>query len=138
MRILLQQFQRQRPLTGNHHRMIEWRNPGKTLLLRQFNRFRFRFIKVCAMQQHFAAKPANGIDFDIRRRNRHHDQRLHAQTSGGKRHALGMVARRSGDHPVSFLRLGQPCHHRVSASKLEAVNGLPVFALHEDHVIKAR
>jgi hypothetical protein len=58
MGILLQQLQRQRALPGNHHRVIERRHPGEALLLRQLNRFGFRFIKVGAVQQHFAAKAA--------------------------------------------------------------------------------
>jgi hypothetical protein len=37
--ILLQQLQRQGSLTGDDHRVIERRHPGKALLLRQLNRF---------------------------------------------------------------------------------------------------
>ena len=48
--ILLQQLQRQRSLTGDNHRVIERRHPGKTLLLRQLNRASFRFVKVGAVQ----------------------------------------------------------------------------------------
>ena len=76
MGILLQQFQRQRTLPGNHHRVIERRDPGETLLLRQLNRFGFRFVKIRAVEQHFPAKTAHRVDFDIRRGNRHHDQRF--------------------------------------------------------------
>ncbi|CAB5619288.1 Uncharacterised protein [Escherichia coli] len=101
--VLLEQLQGQRTLSGDHHRVIERRNPGKALLLRQFNRFGFGFIKVSAVQQHFAAKAANSINFDIGSRHRHDNQRLQAQTRRGERHALSMVARRSGDDPTRFL-----------------------------------
>ena len=80
--ILLQQLQRQGSLTGDHHRVIKRRHPGKALLLRQLNRSRLRFVKVGAMQQHFAAKTANGIDFDIGGRYRHHDQRFNPKPGG--------------------------------------------------------
>ena len=33
MGVLLEQFQRQRALPGNHHRMVERRHPGEPLLL---------------------------------------------------------------------------------------------------------
>ena len=78
MSVLLKQLQRQRALPGNHHRMIKRWNPGKTLLLRQLNRFGFGFIKIRAVQQHFSAEAANGIDFDIGGSRWHDNQRLHA------------------------------------------------------------
>ena len=136
--ILLQQLQRQGPLTGDDHRVIERRHPGKALLLRQLNRSRLRFVKIGAMQQHFAAKAANGIHFDVGGRYRHHDQRLNAQPRCGERHALGMIARRGGDHPVGFLFRGQAGHHRVGAAQLKAVYRLAIFALHQNNVIQAR
>ena len=71
MGILLQQLQRQRALPGNHHRVVERRDPGEALLLRQL-----RFVKIRAVEQHFPAKTAHRVDFDIRRGNRHHDQRF--------------------------------------------------------------
>ena len=138
MGILLQQLQRQGSLSGDDHWVIERRHPGKTLLLRQLNRSRLRFVKVGAVQQHFAAKAANGIDFDIGGRYRHHDQRLNAQPRCGKRHSLGMVARRSGDHPVGFLFGSQAGHHRVSAAQLKAVYRLAIFTLHQNNVIQPR
>ncbi len=79
MGILLQQLQRQRALPGNHHRVIERRHQGEALLLRQLNRFGFGFVKVGAVQQHFAAETAHRIDFDVRGGHRHHDQRFDAQ-----------------------------------------------------------
>jgi hypothetical protein len=81
---------------------------------------------------------AHRIDFDIRGGNRHHDQRLHAQTRCGERHALGMVARRSGNHATRFLLFGQARHHRVGAAQLKAVHRLTVFTLHQNNVIEAR
>ena len=138
MRILLEQFQRQRALPGNHHRMIERRNPGKALLLRQLDSFCFRFIKVRAVQQHFPAKPTHRVHFDIGGRQRHHNQCFHTQTRGGERHTLSMVTRRCGDNAVGFLFFGKPRHHRVGSAQLEAVYRLPVFTLHENNVVEAR
>ncbi len=136
MRILLKQLQRQRALPGDHHWVIKRRHPGKTLLLRQFNSFRFRFIKISAVQQHFAAKTAYRIDFNIRRCFWHDDQRLHAKPRGGERHALRMVPRRRSNHAVGFLFFGQSGHHRVSAAQLKAMYRLPVFAFDENNVIQ--
>ena len=79
MRILLQQLKRQRPLSGNDHRMIERRHPGKPLLLRQLYRFCFGFVKVCAVEQHFTAETAYGIHFNIGSSNRHTNQRFQPQ-----------------------------------------------------------
>ena len=138
MGILLQQFQRQRALPGNHHRVVERRHPGEPLLLRQLNRFGFGFVKVGAVEQHFSAETAHRVDFDICGSNRHHDQRLQPQTSRRERHALGVVARRRGNHAARFLLVGQPSHHRVGAAQLKAVHRLAVFALHQNDVVEAR
>ena len=138
MGILLQQLQRQRALPGNHHRVVERRHPGEPLLLRQFNRFGFCFVKVGPVEQDFAAETAHRVDLDIGGSNRHHDQRFQPQTGRRERHALRVVARRGGNHPARFLLVGQPGHHRVGTAQLEAVHRLAVFALHQDDVVEAR
>ena len=138
MGVLLQQFQRQRTLPGNHHRVVERRHPGEALLLRQLNRFGFRFVKIGPVEQHFAAEPAHRVNLDICGGNRHHDQRLQPQTRRGERHALRVVARRGGNHPAGFLLVRQPGHHRVGAAQLKAVHRLPVFTLHQNDVVETR
>ena len=138
MGILLQQLKRQRALPGNHHRVIERRHPGEALLLRQLDRFGFGFVKVRAVEQHFSAKTAHRVDFDIRGGNRHHDQRFQTQTSRRERHALRMVARRRGNDAARFLLIRQPGHHRVGTAQLKAVHRLAVFALHQNDVVEAR
>ncbi len=138
MGVLLQQLQRQRTLPGNHHRVVERRHPGEALLLRQLNRFGFGFVKVSAVKQHFSAESAHRVDLDIGGSNRHHDQRLKPQTGRRERDALGVVARRRGNHAARFLLVGQPGHHRVGSAQLEAMHRLPVFTLHQDDVVEAR
>ena len=73
MGILLQQFKRQRALSGNDHRVIERRHPGEALLLCQLNGFGFGFIKIGAVEQHFPAETTYRVDFDVSGSNRHHD-----------------------------------------------------------------
>lgn len=82
--------------------------PGETLLLCQFNRFGFRFIKIGTVQQHFATETANGIDFDIRGSRWHDDQRLHPKARRGEGHALSMVSCRRGDHALRFCASVRP------------------------------
>ena len=126
MGILLQQLQRQRSLPGNHHRMVERRNPGEPLLLRQIDGFGFGFIEIRAVQQHFTAEAAHRINFDIRGGGWHDDERLHAQ------------ARCRESHALRFLFFRQTRHHRVRPAQLKAVHRLTVFTLHQHNVIEAR
>ena len=118
--------------------MVERRYPGKALLMRQLDRFGFCFVKVSAVEQHFAAEATHRIHFDVCRGNRHHDQRFQPQTGRRERHTLRVVARRRGNHAACFLLVGQPGHHRVGPAQLEAVHRLTVFALHQNHVVEAR
>ncbi len=136
MGILLQQLQRQRALASNHHRMIEGRHPGKALLLRQIDGFGFRFVKIGTVEQHFAAKSAHRIDFNICRCHWHDDQGFQPQSRSRERHALGMVACGCRDHTTRFLLVGQPGHHRVGTAQFEAVYRLTVFTLHQNDVIQ--
>ena len=47
---------------------------------------------------HLGAERARAVELGARRVGRHHDRGRHAQELGGHGHALGMVARRVGDH----------------------------------------
>lgn len=123
MGILLQQLQRQRTLPGNHHRVVERRYPGKALLLRQLDSFGLGFIKVRAVQQHFAAEAAHRIDFDIRRGGWHDDQRLHAQARSRESHALRMITRRSGNHAMRFCSSVSPAIIAYAPRSLKLCTG---------------
>lgn len=118
--------------------MIERRYPDEPLLLRQRDSFGFGFIEVRAVQQHFTAKAAHRIDFDIRGGGWHDNQRLYTQARSRESHALRMVARGGGNHAVRFLIFRQPRHHRIRAAQLKTMYRLTIFTLHQHHVIEAR
>jgi len=118
--------------------VIERRHPGEALLLRQIDGFGFRFVKIGTVEQHFAAKSAHRIDFNICRCYWHDDQGFQPQSRSRERHALGMVACGRRDHTTRFLLVGQPGHHRVGTAQFEAVYRLTVFTLHQNDVIQPR
>ena len=55
-------------------------------------------------------------------------------SSRRQRHALRMVARRSGDHPACFLRIAQLHQFVVGATDLEGERWLQVLALEQNPI----
>ena len=98
-----------------------------------------RRVSVCvAVQHHVAAEVAHRIDLDARRVATHDNMRLDAEPVRRQRHALGMVARRGGDHVPRALRIGKLGDLVVRAAHLEGKGGLHVLSLQPDLVAKPR
>ena len=77
---------------------------------------------------------AHGIDFHLRRRDRHADHRFHAEPRRRQRHALRVIARRRRNHAALQLFRRQMRHLVVRAAQLERENRLVVLALEQDRV----
>lgn len=91
--------------------------------MRQLDSFGLGFIKVRAVQQHFAAEAAHRIDFDIRRGGWHDDQRLHARARSRESHALRMITRRSGNHAMRFCSSVSPAIIAYAPRSLKLCTG---------------
>ena len=87
-----------------------------------------------AVQHDLAAERAHRVDFEARRRHRHHDQRAAAEPARAQRHTLRMVARRRADHAALQLLGAELRHLVVGTAQLEAEDRLGVLAL-EQHVV---
>ena len=90
-----------------------------------------------AGQLDLGAQLAHGIDLDLRRRLRHHDQRADAEVAGREGHALRVVAGAGGDHAAPALVRRQMRHPVVRAAQLEGEDRLQILALQEHLVARS-
>ena len=127
--MLAQDLHCDRALAGDHVRVIKRVDEGQPELGLEFDRPAMGVGKAVAMQDDFAAKRLNGIDLQLGRGDRHHDDGAATKLLGRKRDALGMIAGRSADHAAGELLRAQVHHLVVSAAQFEAEDGLLVLAL---------
>ena len=135
--ILLQQLTTYGALTGNHIRIIKGRDQGVAVQFGETTTLGIGLVEVVTEQHHIAAKPTHRIHFDIRCSGRHDDGRLDAKPGTGERHALGMVASRSGDNAMATLLLIEAGNLVVSSAQLEGVDRLQILSLERHMVAQA-
>jgi hypothetical protein len=87
-----------------------------------------------ADEDDFRAHVADRVDFDLRRRLRHHDDGAEPELAGGVRDALGMIACACGDDAPGALVSRQVRDAVVRAPQLEAEDRLLILALEQDGV----
>jgi hypothetical protein len=85
------------PWPGDHGFVVEGVDEAQALVGRHAQGFVTRFVKAVAVQHHLGAKAACAFHLHGGRGARHHDHRTQAQALRVVRHALRVVAGRSGD-----------------------------------------
>ncbi len=136
-RMLAQNLHGHRTLTGDGVRIVVGVDVDVAFFFHQLQGVGQRFGERVTVQHHLAAPGAHALDLDFRCGLGHHDGRLDAQLPCCQGQALGVVARRGGDHAArQFLgaQLGQLV---VGPANLEGEHRLQVFALEQDLVAQA-
>ena len=110
---------------------------NKVSIASQAQRMLVSRIVIVTVKNDFATQIANGRDLDLRRGDRHHDDRRNAATTGRKRDALRMVTGRSANYPPGCNLRGKCGDLVVSATQLEGENGLQIFPLQLDSIIES-
>ncbi len=129
--MLLQDLLADRPLAGDHVRVVEGMQEGQALLGLEGLRLGERLVEGVAVQDDLrAARPA-GIDLDGRGGARHHDHRPGAEPGGGQRDALRVVARRGADHAAGDLFGAEARHLVVGAAQFEREDRLQILTLQQ-------
>ncbi len=132
--MLLEHFQAERSLPGDHGLIVKRVNERKAEFFRAANGFLTGFIVIRAGQNYFRAVAARGGHFHERRGQRHADLRLDAALGGVIRHGLGMVARRCGDHAAPALLFREQKDLVQRAAFLERAGHLQILQLQEDSI----
>lgn len=127
--VLTQNFHADRALARDHVGIVKGVHEAQALFLLHLFGVRCGVREALAHENDLAAQVAHGLDLERGRRHGHHDHGAAAEAPGGKRHALGVVARRGADHAAGAL-LWREVHHLVEgAAQLEGEHGLLVLAL---------
>ena len=137
VRVLRQDFQRDGALSGDDVRVVKRVYVGVAVRFLQFARVLRGGVVEVAMQDDFhlrAAQTAHRVNFDLRRGDRHDDDRAHSEAVGRERHTLRVVARRRANHPARAFFGAQAVHLGIGAAQFEGKHRLQVFALAENIV----
>ena len=97
---------------------------------------RLGFGVAVAGKHNLRAKRPHGLDLDLRRRLRHHDERAQAEVPRRERHALRVVAGARRDDAARALGGGHVRDPVVGAAQLVAEDRLQILALEEDLVLE--
>ena len=106
------------PLTG-HYRFRFGGTPSNPIAMIDYR----------SEEDDFAAQSADCVDFEGRRRNRHHDDSTAAEFAGGQGNALSVVSGACSNHAAGAFFRREVCHLVIGASQLETEDALEVFAL---------
>ena len=133
---LAENLHRHGALSGDHVWVVVWRDERVVLLLHEMRRGGSRVGIRVAREHDGRAQALHGRNFDLRRRDGHHDRRLAAETLCAERHALCVVARRRSQHALLKRRARQLRHRVVRAAELEGMDALEILAFEEKGVAK--
>ena len=135
--LLTEDLHRHGALASDGVRVVVGVHIDVALFFHQFQRIGQRLGEAVAVQHHLAAARAHAVDLDLRGGLGHHDGGLDPHVLGRQRQALGVIARRGGDHATGQL-LGREVRKLViGATNLERVHRLQVFALEQNLVAGA-
>ena len=125
---VFEDFERNRPATGDDRRVVVRRDEGEPALAREPQPFGFSFVVGWAALHELGARVAERLDLRLRSRFRNHDESGHAQQRSRSGDTQTMVARRRRDY---FVRLQR--QERIErAPQLERARGLEALELEPD------
>jgi hypothetical protein len=104
--VLAEDLHADRPLAGDHLRVVERVHEAQLLGFLEFAGAREGVVERLPDQHHFTAKGSHRLDFDLRRRRRHDDHRPTTELGRRQRHALRMITGRRADH-AAFQLVGR-------------------------------
>ena len=128
---LLQHFERDRALAGDHARIVVGVNPGETALTCDRLGADLRVGDALAVEHDFGAMRLRRLDLHEWRRHRHHDGGRNPQARGMIGNGLGVVAGRHGDHAAGALDVPERGELVERAALLERVGDLKVLVFDE-------
>ena len=131
---LAEQLHRDRPLPGDHVRVVERMDVGQVCFGLQRGGMDGRVGVAVAVEHDLRPPSSDRIDLDLRGGHRHDHRRLAPEVVGAHRHALGVVAGRRADHATTELLGIEPDHPVVRPAQLEAEHRLGVLPLEQDLV----
>ena len=136
--MLAQNLHADRPLPGNHIRIIEGVNEGELVAFFQLLGIRVGLVEGIAEEYDLAASIFHRLHFDRRGRRRHDDHCPTTNLRCRQGQPLRMIASRGADHPACQFfgrKLGQPV---VSSTQLERKHRLHILAFEQQAVTDAR
>ena len=128
---VLQHFERDRALPGDHARIVVGMHEGEAALLRDRLGAHLRLRNRLAFEHDFGAVGLRRLDLHERRRHRHDDGGGNFQAPGVVGHRLRMVAGRHRDHATRAFGRTQRGELVERATLLERVGDLEVFVFDE-------
>jgi hypothetical protein len=128
---LLRQLHPDRALAGDDVEVVEGRDQHRAALARDLGSDRLAALGPAVVEAHLAAEGAHARDLHRRRVRRHDDQGRRPDELRGRRHALGVVARRIGDDAAFALLRAEPADAVVGAAELEAARALQGLGLEQ-------
>ncbi len=132
---MLQDFSPDGPLPCDDERIVERMDERQAGLRDHQIAMGLRIGVAVADQHHIRPHRPHGVDLDLRRGLRHDDRRLQTELAGRVGDTLRMIAGAGCDDAARPFVLAQMRDLVVGAPKLEAENGLQVFAL-EEHLVR--
>ena len=130
-----QHLDRRGALAGDHQRVVVRVHERVVALAGELLRDHRRLGDRLTAQHDLGAESLGALDLRERRRQRHHDHRLHAEPAGMERDALRVVAGRGrGDAGRRLRRLRQALQLQAAAAVLERTGVLQVLELQEQAV----
>ena len=112
-------FERRRSLPQEHVAVVEWMDVDIALLRLQFERALVGVVEGVAREHDFSAVGARRLDLEERRRGGHTDDGFDAESLGGERDALRVVAGGRGDDALGAFPIRQMSDFVVGAAHLE-------------------
>ena len=132
--MLLEQFQADRALPGDHGVVIEGMHKGEVLCLAAADGLFVSLVVVGAVQNHVGAIAARRRDLDERRGQRHANLGADAELAGVVGHALGVISGRGRDHALGTFFGAQREQLVQRAALFESAGSLQVVELQIDLV----
>ena len=131
VRNLLDDFEANRALSGNHGVIVKGMDKRDRAFPAAAQGLFARFVVVRAMQNNVRAITARRGEFDGGRISRHYDHSRRVEQLPHERHGLRVIARRERHDPPSPLVGGQKEQPREGAARLESPDLLERLALEE-------
>ena len=124
---LFEDFETCRPLAGNDVFIVVGRNDSISVLGREFLGPEAALLASGANFDDFSAKRCRRIEFVLRGVARHHDDGLHAKSTGGISDSLCVIPAGIGDDAAAPRLVAQRRNLVVGPAQLEGADGLQVL-----------
>ncbi len=134
--MLAQDFHRDGALPGDHVRIVEGMHEHQAALAGEFRRMFVGLVVVVAVQNDLAAEIRDRLHLDVRRRQRHDDDRRNSPGARRQRDTLRMIAGRGADDAALRADRRQLRDLVVGAANFERKHRLQVFTFEQDAIVQ--